>query len=513
MSQERLSVRKIHEVLRLKWESQLSNRAIASSCGISPSTVSDYVQRAQAAGLTWPLPADLTEEVLSERLFPPAPPAVGRTIPQPDWTQVHIELRRKDVTLRLLWVEYREVHSDGYGYSQFCEHYRQWAGHLQPTMRMSHVAGERLFVDYAGQTVPLVNPDTGEIQPAHIFVAVLGASSYTYVEAHLHQDLPSWIGAHVRAFAFLGGVPEVLVPDNLKAGVKSPCRYEPDLNPTYHDLAQHYGVAVLPARVRKPKDKSKVEVGVQVVERWILARLRNQTFFDLADLNRAIRALLDELNDRPMRHLGQSRRQLFESLDRPALKPLPAQPYQFATWKKARVHIDYHVEFEKHFYSVPYTLIHKEVEVRATEHTVEVFYRQRRQAVHPRMAALGRFSTQVEHMPPAHRAVSEWSPERFQRWAEQVGPHTAQLIGAVLAARVHPQQAYRTCLGILGLVKRYTAARLEAACHYALPAGIHSYKGLHHVLEAQLDRLTPAEPPPIAHPIDHANLRGPTYYH
>jgi transposase len=506
-------MRNTHEVLRLKWEHQLSHRAIAASCGISPSTVSDYVQRAQAAGLTWPLPADLTEEALYQRLFLPAAGAAGRTIPQPDWAQLHTELRRKGVTLRLLWVEYREVHPDGYSYSQFCEHYRQWAGHLQPAMRMSHAAGERLFVDYAGQTVPIVNPDTGEVQPAQIFVAVLGASSYTYVEAQLHQDLPSWIGAHVRAFSFFGGVPELLVPDNLRAGVKSPCRYEPDLNPTYHDLAQHYGMAVLPARVRKPKDKSKVEVGVQVVERWILARLRNHTFFRLADLNRAIRALLDELNDRPMRHLGQTRRQLFETLDRPALKPLPAQPYELATWKKARVHIDYHVEFEKHFYSVPYTLVHKEVDVRATEHTVEVFYRQRRQAVHPRAAAPGRFSTQAEHMPPAHRAVSEWSPERFQRWAEQVGPHTAQLIGVVLAARVHPQQAYRTCLGILGLVKRYTAARLEAACHYALPAGIHSYKGLHHVLEAQLDRLTPAEPLPIIRATDHANLRGPAYYH
>jgi transposase len=506
-------MRNIQEILRLKWEKRLSHRAIACSCGISPGTVSEYVQRAQAAGLSWPLPVELTEEALYARLFPPAPPAASRTIAQPDWAHLHTELRRKNVTLRLLWVEYREAHPDGYGYSQFCEHYRQWAGHLNPTMRVPHAAGERLFVDYAGQTVPLVNPDTGEIQSAHIFVAVLGASSYTYIEAHLHQDLPSWIGAHVRAFAFFGGVPEVLVPDNLKAAVKSPCRYEPDLNPTYHDLAQHYGVAVLPARVRKPQDKAKVEVGVQVVERWILARLRDYTFFGLADLNRVLRTLGDELNDRPMRHVGQSRRQLFEALDRPALKPLPAQPYEFATWKKARVHIDYHVEFEKHFYSVPYTLIHKEVDVRATEHTLEIFYRQRRQAIHPRSAAPGRFTTQAEHMPPAHRAYSEWSPQRFQHWAEQIGPHTTQLIGVVLAARAHPQQAYRTCLGILGLVKRYTAARLEAACRYALPAGIHSYKGLHHILEAQLDRLTPVEPPPVVRATDHVNLRGPAYYH
>jgi len=513
MCQERLSMRNIQEVLRLKWEGHLSHRAIATSCGISPATVSDYLLRAQAAGLSWPLAADLTEEALVARLFPTAMPAVGRTIPEPDWAQLHTELRRKGMTLRLLWVEYREAQATGYGYSQFCAHYREWTGHLQPTMRQNHVAGERLFVDYAGQTVPLVDPHTGEVQAAQIFVAVLGASSYTYVEAHLHQDLPNWIGAHVRAFAFLGGVTELLVPDNLKAAVRSPCRYEPDLNPTYYALAQHYGVAVLPARVRKPKDKASVEVGVQVVERWIVARLRHQTFFDVADLNGAIRVLLTELNDRPMRHLGQSRRQLFEALDRPALKPLPAQPYEFAIWKKARVHIDYHVEFDKHFYSVPFTLIHQEVDLRVTEHTVEIFSHQQRQAVHPRSALPGRFTTQVAHMPPAHQACSEWSPERFQHWAEQVGTHTAQLIGLVLTARVHPQQAYRTCLGILGLAKRYTSTRLEAACHYALSAEIQSYKGLHHILEAQLDHLPPVVASPASPVTDHANLRGPSYFH
>ena len=288
MSQERLSMRKLQEVLRLKGESGLSHRAIARSCGISPATVSEYVQRASAAGLSWPLPADLTEDQLWFRLFPPTEPTQGRSIPLPDWAQLHTDLRRKGVTLRLLWVEYREAHPDGYGYTQFCEHYRQWAGHLQPTMRLSHVAGERLFVDYAGQTVPLVSPDTGEVQAAQIFVAVLGASSYTYVEAHLHQDLPSWIGAHVRALEFLGGVPEMFVPDNLKAGVKSPCRYEPDLNRTYHELAMHYGVGVLPTRPYKPRDKAKVETGVQIVQRWIVAALRHRKFFSLAELKERV---------------------------------------------------------------------------------------------------------------------------------------------------------------------------------------------------------------------------------
>ena len=511
MSKERLSVRKINEVLRLKWESHLTHRAIAQSCRISPGTVSDYVQRAQAAGLTWPLPDDLDEAALNKRLFPQPTSTSGRVIALPDWAQFHTELRRPGVTLRLLWVEYREANPDGYAYSQFCEHYQEWTQHLQPTMRLAHKAGEKLFVDYAGQTLPVVRPQTDEVCQAQLFVAVLGASNYTYVEAQWQQDLPSWIGGHVRAFAFFGGVPEVVVPDNLKAGVQSPCRYEPDLNPTYHDLAQHYSVAVIPTRVRKPRDKAKVEVGVQVVERWIAARLRNQTFFGLADLNASIRTLLDELNNRPMRHLGQSRRQLFESLDRPALRSLPTQPYEFALWKKARVSIDYHVEFEKHFYSVPYRLIHKEVDLRATENTVEIFYQQQRQAAHPRSAVLGRYSTLSEHMPEAHQHYAEWSPERFLHWAEQLGPHVAQLVAAILSLRQHPEQTYRTCLGVLGLAKRYSAERLDAACQRALPAGIQSYKGVRNILEAQLDQL-PLQEPAATALSDHANLRGPTYY-
>jgi len=301
------------------------------------------------------------------------------------------------------------------------------------------------------------------------------------------------------------------VPDNLKAGVKSPHLYEPDLNPTYLDFAQHYGVAVVPARVRKPKDKAKVEVGVQVVERWILARLRNHTFFSLAELNQAIKVWLDELNNRPMRHLGHSRRELFTTLDKPVLAPLPTQPYEFARWKKARVHIDYHVSFEKHYYSVPYTLIGKEVDIRATEKTVEIFYQRQRRASHRRSQNSGRYSTQKEHMPAAHQKYSDWSPERFLRWAEEVGPDTTRLIAAVLDARRHPQQAYRTCLGILGLGKRYTNARLEAACHRAFPARIRSYKGIRNILENKLDQLEVDQPPAAPLP-GHANIRGETYY-
>jgi len=511
MTQERLTMRKIREVLRLKWKCGLKNRAIARSCSISHSTVSEYLQRAKAAGLSWPLPADLDEDALFLLLFPTPSHPSSKIIPCPDWSLIHTELRRKSVTLRLLWVEYREAHPDGYGYSQFCELYRQWAKRLKPSMRLSHKGGEKLFVDYAGQTVPIVDPHSGEIRQAQIFVAVLGASNYTYAEANWSQDLPNWTGAHVRAFTFIGGVPEIVVPDNLKAGVKHPCRYEPDLNPTYQDLAQHYGTAVIPARPRKAKDKAKVEVGVQVVERWILARLRNRTFFSLADLNQAIRELLDELNTRLMKHLGRSRRELFEALDRPALKPLPEQPYEFAIWKEARVNIDYHVEFEHHYYSVPHTLIHEEVYVRATEGTIEIFFNNQRIASHRRSNALGRHTTLSEHMPPAHQEYQEWSPDRFTRWAQTIGPHTTQLVQALLTSRKHPQQAYRSCLGLLRLASRYGEERLEAACCRALPAGIHSYKGVKNILDAKLDQVEPEEPAPVVPP-SHENIRGQTYY-
>jgi transposase len=512
MAQERLSMRKIHEVLRLKWDCGLSNRAVARSCSISHVTVGEYIRRAQAAGLSWPLPETLDEDDLFRLLFPANPRSASREIPVPDWAEIHTELKKKSVTLRLLWVEYREAHPDGYGYSQFCVLYREWAKHLKPSMRLRHKAGEKLFVDYAGQTVPIVDPDTGEIHQAQIFVATLGASNYTYAEAQWSQDLPNWIGGHVRAFAFLEGVPEVIVPDNLKAGVKHPCRYEPDLNPTYQDLADHYGTAVIPARVRKPKDKSKVEVAVQVVERWILARLRNRKFFSLAELNQAIWQLLEELNNRPMRHLGQSRRDLFQALDLPALKSLPETPYEFAQWKKARVNIDYHVEFDKHYYSVPYSLIHQEVYVRATERTIQISFKNRCVASHLRSNARGRHTTISDHMPPAHQKYADWSPERILRWAQTMGPYTTQLVDALFTSRKYPQQAYRSCLGILRLAQRYSPDRLEAACRRALPAGIHSYKGIKNILDANLDQIDIDPPSPSTLP-SHANIRGTNYFH
>jgi len=505
-------MRKTREILRLKWECQLPNRAVARSCQVGVGTVSDYVQRARDAGLSWPLPEGLGEEALHRLLFPDSRRPHRAKGPTPDWSVVHAELRRKGVTLRLLWLEYRGRHPDGYGYSQFCDLYARWNGRLKPSLRFTHKAGEKCFVDYAGPTVAVVDPDTGQVQEASIFVGVLGASSYTYTEAHFGQTLPHWIGAHGRMLASFGGLVEVLVPDNLKSGVKHPSRYEPDLNPTYQDFAEHHGIAVVPARVRKPRDKAKVEVGVQVVERWVLARLRHRTFFSLADLNHALRELLDDLNRRPMRGWEKSRRELFEMLDRPALRPLPERPYEFAVLAHAKVGIDYHVEFDHNFYSVPFPLLRQPVLVRATERTVEILHKGSRVASHPRALGTRHFRTLPEHRPPAHRAYLEWTPERFLRWATKIGPATHQLIEARLASRAHPEQSFRACLGILGLAKRFSDARLEAASARALSFGIHSYKGLKNILDHHYDRVDAAQdtapPAPAAHP----NVRGTTYY-
>ena len=513
MPQERLTLRKIREILRLKWELRLSDRTVARSCRTSHSTVGDYVKRAEMAGLQWPLPEELDDDRLYELLFPRAEQKEKQTIPQPDWNEVHGELRKKGVTLRLLWMEYLEENPTGYSYSQFCELFRQWSKKLNPTMRLNHKAGEKMFVDYAGQTVPVIDPETGEIRQTEIFVAVLGASSYIYAEAQWSQGLPNWINGHVRTFEHIGGVTEVVVPDNLKAGVTHPCRYEPGVNLAYQEMAEHYGVAIVPARVRKPRDKAKAESGVQNVERWVLARLRKQKFFSLAALNRAIHKLLDELNAKKMEHLGKSRRELFEALDCPALKPLPVSAYEYAIWKKARVSIDYHIEFEKHYYSVPHTLLRQYVHIRSTERTIEVFFKNRLVALHPRSKAQGRHSTLKEHMPPSHQHYGEWSPERFVRWAEKNGPDTAQLIRAVLNSRSHPEQAYRACMGILNFNTKHGQTRLEAACRYALAHEIHTYRGIKNILENQLDKTGSDEgaPQPSLLP-PHPNIRGKDYY-
>lgn len=505
-------MRKNKEILRLKHEAGLSTRQIARSLSLSHSTVGDLLRRAEAAGLSWPLPEGMDDATLQTLLYPGNPQPV-RSRPEPDMAWIHRELRRKGVTLQLLWAEYKQAHPDGYQYSQFCQRYHRWRDALDVVLRQTYRAGEKLFVDFAGQTVPVVDPATGEMRQAQIFIATLGASNYTYAEALWSQELGHWIGAHCRAFEFFGGVPAILVPDNLKAGVARASRYEPDVNPTYAEMAAHYGTVVIPARPRHPRDKAKVEVAVQIVERWILAALRHRQFFSLAELNQAIAELLEALNNRPFQKLEGCRRSLFESLDRPALRPLPPQRYEFAEWKKARANIDYHIQVDHNYYSVPYQLVHVELDVRLTGGTVEVFHGGKRVASHARVYGKGQYVTDLQHRPAAHRRHLEWSPSRLIRWAESIGPHTAQLVQAVLDARPHPEQGYRSCLGILRLGKRFTPERLEAAAKRAVTVGAASYRSVQSILQQGLDRLPlPSDqdsPPALP---AHANVRGPEYY-
>lgn len=506
-------MRKIRETLRLHHDSGLGQRPIARCLDISRTTVGDYLHRAKIAGLGWPLPQELSDQQLYNRLFPPAAPASASDRSLPDFAYLHTELKRKGVTLMLLWEEYQADHRQGYRYSHFCDLYRQWARKLKISMRQIHKAGEKLFVDYAGQTLPIVNPHTGEITEAQIFVAVLGASSYTFAEATLSQNLPDWLGSHRRAFEFFGGVPELVIPDNLKSAVSKPCRYEPDLNPSYQELAEHYATAVIPARVRKPKDKAKVEVGVQIVERWILARLRKQTFFSLAEANATIGVLLTDLNSRPFKKLPGSRKEAFETLDRPALKPLPAQAYSFSQWKKVRAGIDYHVEVDGHYYSVPYQLRSQQLEARITATSVECFLQRKRVASHVRSFQKGRHTTVSDHMPKGQQEYADWTPQRLVRWAAQTGPRTATMTEAILASRQHAQQAFRSAMGLISLAKIYTPERLEAACDLALDGGATNYKSVKSILKTNLDQQPRQQSLPIIKPIAHDNIRGGHYYH
>jgi transposase len=511
MPAKRVSMRQIREVLRLRFASELPQRAIAKSLGLSQGTVSGYLSRARAAGVSWPLAEDLDDVPLEALLFPPLPAIAADQRPMPDWAWVHRELRRPNVTLALLWEEYRASAPDGFGYSWYCDLYRGWAGRLQPTMRQTHIAGEKLFVDFAGRTGEVVDGLTGEIIPIQIFVAVLGASNFTYAEAVWSQKLPDWIAAHVRAFAYYGGVARQTVSDNLKAGITKACFHEPMVNRTYADMARHYGTAIVPARPYKPRDKAKVEVGVQVVGRWILARLRHRRFFSLAELNAAIRALLDELNDRPMRGWGMSRRALFQQLDKPALRSLPPLAYEYAEWKRCRVGLDYHVEIAKHYYSVPHQLLRQEVEARITVATIEIFHRGKRVASHRRSLRPHRPTTVPEHMPSAHRRYRDWTHERIRHEAQAVGPDAAVLVDVILRSRPHPEQGFRSCVGILRLVKRYGAERVDAACARALVLGTRSYTSVAAILKNHRERAPAgaAEPPLLIH----ENIRGPGYYH
>ncbi len=513
MPRERLTMRKVKEVLRLKWANGCSVRQIAASCGIGRATVADYLRRAEAAGLHWPLPEGLDEATLEQRLFPPAAGPSVESRPLPVWEDIHRELKRKGVTLFLLWQEYKAIYPEGYQYSRFCHRYRDWQRQLDVVMRQEHRAGEKLFVDYAGQTVALIDRTTGEERQAQRFVAVLGASNYTYAEATWTQGLADWIGSPVRTFHYLGGCPAILVPDNLRAAVTKAHRYDPDLNKTYQDMSVHYGVAVVPARCAKPRDKAKVENGVLLAERWILAKLRHYRFFALAELNAHIRRLLEELNQRPFKKLPGSRCSQFAQIDYPALQPLPAEPYRYAEWLKVRVAPNSHVEVDRHYYSVPYTLVKRQLDARLSATTVELFAKGTRVASHRRSHHPGRYTTLREHLPPSHQHYLEWTPQRFIRWAEKTGLATATVIAHILASRPFPQQGYNACYGVMRLGKSYGEARLEAACARALALGTASYRSIESILKQGLDRQPLPEPAATPEPVTHENVRGADYYH
>jgi transposase len=504
-------MRYVKDILRLKHQNHLSVREIAGSCGLPASTVGDYLQRAQAAGLNWPLPEGISDEELMERLRKPvtAAPESNSTKALPDWRAIHEQLRRKGVTLQLLWQEYHQAHPEGYKYSRFCALYERWAKTLEPVLRQVHQPGQKLFVDWAGLKVPIHHAD-GSVSEASLFVAVMGFSNKTYVEAFANEQLEQWIAGHCHAFAFYGGLTRAVVPDNPKTAVVRPCRYEPALQRSYLEMAAHYGTVILPARVKKPRDKAKAETGVQIVERQIVAPLRDQRFFSVAELNGAIRPLRDKLNAQEFQKLEGSRNSWFEQ-EKAALLPLPAQPFELATWSKATVNIDYHAAVDYHFYSVPYHLVHRELEVRSTATTVELFHQGKRVAAHVRSYLSGQFTTLEEHRPKSHQRYLDWTPGRLIEWARKTGPQCAQLVEQILQEKPHPEMGFRSCLGIIRLGKGAGPQRLEAACARALRFGTRSYQSVKSILEKGLDRQEAEPELPLNSPA-HENVRGQAYY-
>jgi len=503
-------MRNSREIIRQKWELGRTHRAIGESVGVSVGAVSLTLTRASSAGLTWREVEALNDEALEGRLYPVGVASAER--PEPDCVWIHRERHRPNVTLELLHHEYLERHPNGFRYTTFCDRYRAWLDCRGLVMRQVHIAGDKAFIDYSGKKAQIIDASTGEVVEVELFVAVLGASNYTYAEATYTQRGPDWIASHVRALEYFGGAPAALVPDQLKSGVTRACRYEPEVQRTYEELAQHYGTTVLPARPAHPRDKAKVEVGVQIAQRWLLGRIRDEVFHSLGELNARLRELLTELNERVMRRYGASRRALFDRMERAALRPLPAMRFEYAEWRRARVNIDYHVAIDGHLYSVPYRLVHEEVEARIVTDVVEILHGRERVASHRRSYVKGGFTTTTEHMPSAHRAHAEWTPSRILTWAHKVGAATRDLCEAILAERPHPEQGFRSCLGILRLSKRYGDMRLEAACQRALRVRARSYRHVESILKNGLDRIVATDEQTTILPT-HENVRGRDYYH
>ncbi len=512
-------MRKLREVLRLRFELKLGYQQIGRSCSIAVSTVHKYLKRAEAAGVRWPLPEDWDEARVEAAVFPRSGSAAAEKAnvhTPPDFTAIHEQLRtNKYVTLQLLWEEYRQANPDGYRYSRFCFLYQRWRSKLDVVLRHEHKAGEKMFVDWAGATIPIYDRHTGETHQAPLFVATLGASSYTWAEATRDQQMESWLRGHVHAFEHFRGIPSLVVPDNTKTGVTRAHRYDPDLNPTYYNFALHCGFGIVPTRPYKPRDKAKVENAVQVAQRWIVAALRHHKFFSLEGLNDAIRELLTKLNHRPFRKRDGSRASAFEAIDKPALKPLPLESFDLSEWSRARVNIDYHVTFDSNLYSVPYNLVHELVEIRSTPTTVEILHKGTRVASHLRNRGRGQASTNDEHRPKSHRAHLEWTPSRIVHWAETIGPNTARLFERIMNDKPHPEMGYRGCLGIIRLADKYSPQRVEAAAERALLTGACRYKSVESILQNSLDGVavenrSPSSPPPASTP--HDNIRGAEYF-
>jgi len=510
MPKKRITMSKIRDLLRLKFDSHLSHRDIASCLSIGPSTVSELLTRFKTSALSWPLPEGCSDTEINDALYLGRKPNKNKV--PPNFTLCYKELKRKSMTKRLLWEEYQQQYqSAAYAYAQFCELYTRWLKTQKRSMRQHHVAGDKLFIDYCGPTVDIVNPDTGECRRAQIFVATLGASNYTYVEASEGQDLESWLMAHANAFEFFGGVPNLLVPDNLRSAIKKAHRYEPQLNDNYRKLANHYRTAVMPARPYKPKDKAKAENAVLIVERWILMRLRHQVFHTLASLNLAISELAIDLNGRTMRLVGASRKAMFELLDQPALKQLPNQRYEYTETKRAKVAPDYHVLYRKHAYSVPHSLVGQHVDLEATSRIVRLYHQGLLVAQHPRSKKEYGFTTLEEHMPRNHQHQN-WSPKRLMSWGKSIGLATQSVVEYQLNSKPHPEQAYRTCLGLLSLARKYGEARLEQASKDALLAERPHRQFIENLLKNNREGHV-SQPEQGELNLEHRNVRGSNYYH
>ena len=514
MSAKGTSMLKLKQLLRLHFEAKLSHRQISKSLSLSIGVVNKYINRAVEKDLSWPLEPDIDEQTLAMLLKPSSSKVnIDSNEGNIDFAKVHKELKFKGVTLQLIWDEYRSQQANSISYSRYCHHYRAYKKSLKRSMRQIHKAGDKVFIDYSGATVDIIDPETNEIRSTQIFVGVLGASKYTFAEATWSQQLPDFLGSQRRMFEFFGGVPALVVPDNLRSAVTKACRYEPDLNPTYTQFIEHYGTAALPARPYHPQDKACVESGVQVVQRWILARLRHQTFVGLAELNLEIKHLLDDLNQKAFQKLSGTRMSHFLEIDKPELKPLPDEAYQYRQYKRSRAGIDYHIPLNGHYYSIPHKYSGELFDLWFNQHTVECYFKGERIATHLYSSLNGQHSTITHHMPKNHQKQNEHSKERFIQWANQIGLYTCIVVKRILEEKPHPEQAYRSCLGLLRLAKKYTDKRLEQACSYGFSQSAYSRENISSILENNLDQLIdePSETNLTAH--THKNIRGSSYYH